>query len=250
MILEYLLLTYKNPDMFRRAFNSVHHEACEANVRLTVIDDCEDEAWEESSVAAQPWLMCNDFAHSYIAPRDTMKAKKGHTQSRMGWGLNRAVKESNSDLLMMLCDDDILVPGVSRRILRWFETNESEQWAYGTSIPFDANGDFGHGLPVYKGKDWIDGEMVDHEPDHEWIRTPAANVLGVQQVVWRRPSMVNANIKWLDHSHPHRHPIDHQVFHQMDARFKQGCPYIGFPVQYKGCWDGQVSRGSVEKGLG
>jgi hypothetical protein len=249
MNIEYLLLTYKNPEMFRRAFRSVYLEAYKSNVLLTVIDDCEAEAWDEMSVSAQPWLLGNDFAFNYIAPRDTMKQKKGHTQSRMGWGLNRAVAESNSDLIMMLCDDDIVVPGASAKILQWFEHNDIEQWAYGTSPPFDANGDFGHGLPVYEGKDWICGAMVDHEPQHEWVRTVAANVLGVQQVVWRRPSMINASIKWLDHSHPKRHPIDHQVFHQMDARFERGCPYIGFPVQYKGCWDGQVSRDSIEKGL-
>lgn len=250
MNIEYLLITYKNPDMLKRAFLSVQAEACtSANVRLTIIDDCESEAYTEMGAANQRWMLGTDLCHKLIAPQDTMKQKKGHARSRMGWGLNKAVQESDSDLLMMLCDDDLLVPGVSQRIIEWFEANETEQWAYGTSIPFDADGDFGHGLPVYEGKDWIEGQMVDHEPEHEWTRTHAANVLGVQQVIWRRPSMVNANIKWLDHSHPHRQPIDHQVFHQMDERFEKGCPFIGFPIQYKGCWDGQVSRESIEKGL-
>lgn len=248
MNLEYLLITYKNPDMLKRAFYSVQDEVMTgANIRLTIIDDCEAEAFLEFGVMHQQWMLGVDIVYKYIAPQDTMKQKKGHSHSRMGWALNRAVSESDSDLIMMLCDDDLIIPGASAKILQWFEDNQAEQWAYGNSIPFDATGDFDKGLPVYEGKDWISGELTTSEPDYKRIRTPAANVLGVQEVVWRRPSMINANIKWLDQSHPNRQPIDHQVFHQMDERFKLGCPFIGFPIQYKGCWAGQVSRGSVER---
>ncbi len=250
MLLEYLLLTYKNPTMLKRAIKSVIDESwlwstydhtVPHYLRLTILDDCEVEAIEEFGAAKtiqyQPLNNCQ-----IICSRNTMKEKAGRMKSRMGKILNQAVYSSNSDLVMMLCDDDAIIPGASLKVLEWFEAHPEEQWAYGTCIGFDASaeGDFPN-LPTY-------GEvkpLVPHRPqEQETIpeRTCAANVLGVQSVVWRRDAQVANNIRWLDESHPQKQPIDHQVFQHMDSKFVLECPFIGFPIQYKGIHPGQVSR--------
>jgi len=251
MILEYLLMTYKNPRMLRRAVDSVLHElllwstydlTVPHSLRLTILDDCEVEAIEEFGVQAmeQPLNNCG-----IIQSRNTMEEKAGHTKSRMGKILNQAVYSSNSDLVMMLCDDDAIIPGASLKVIEWFEAHPEEQWAFGTGIEFDASaeGDFPN-LPVFgEMKPLVDGRPEQQETIPE--RTHAANILGVHSVVWRRDAQAAHNIYWVDESHPKRQPIDHMVFHQFDAAFKLECPFIGFPIQYKGAHAGQVSRWEI-----
>ena len=247
MLLEYLLMTYKNPRMLKRAADSVEMEALlwssydhtvPHNLRLTILDDCEVEAIGEFGAH----ITLPHHNNGIIQSRNTLEEKKNHMKSRMGKLLNQAVYSSNSDLVMMLCDDDAIIPGASLKVIEWFEAHPEEQWAFGTSISYDASaeGDFPN-LPIYgEMKPLVDGQtqQQDTVPD----RTHAANVLGVQDVVWRRDAQVACDIRWLEESHPKRNPIDHMVFHQMDNTFKLGCPFIGFPIQYKGAHAGQVSR--------
>ena len=248
MILEYLLLTYKNPVMLNRAVRSVCAEwflqSCQEHTpedffRLTIVDDCEIEATAEfgAHVTLEGYGGAN-----IIQSNNTLKEKKNHTKSRMGKMLNEVVYSSDADLVMMLCDDDAIIPGASAKVVQWFKDHPEEQWAYGTDIGFDASaeGDF-PGLPLYgENKPLVEGEPQQQETIPE--RTTAANVLGVQSVVWRRDAQVKHNIRWMDESHPKRNPIDHMVFHQMDRKFAKECPFIGFSIQYKGAHAGQVSR--------
>ncbi len=242
MNIDYLVITYKQPQRLARTVSSVEREAMIAPANCIIVDDCEREALLEFGVGANRSMAGCTLALRVIQPRDTLADKDNHRKSRMGWGLNRAVAEmSTADLFMMLCDDDLIVPGATRKIIRWFEEHPDEDWAYGASIPFDAT--ITNRVEVLPG--YLDhGQIVaDYVPVQ---RTRATNVLDISQVVWRRAAHVKHNIQWADRGHPRHNPLDHMIYQHMDGRFEKECPFIGFPIQYKGIHTNQVSKGGAE----
>lgn len=252
----YTVITYKRPKMLRNAIRSVYNEGLLLfgwlhrtghQIEIVIIDDCEAEAIKELGARRS-----GEYdGMRIIQPGDTLTQKKGHTASRVGWALNQAVQESDADLVMMLCDDDLVYPGAVKKIITFFEEHPDEDWGWGSACSYDANScDFPF-IHTTEGVQLIDGEVVNAEginvpPGRRDVpcmaRTVAANRLDISQVVWRRQSQIKHNIRWTDKSHPKNEPIDHMVFHQMDGRFQEQCPNMDILVQYKGSHDAQISH--------
>ena len=259
MKLLYAVITYKRPMMLLNTIKSIQHEAFlwstreympEHGIEIIVIDDCEAEALE--SVGAQRIL--GGTGIKIIQPGDTLAQKKEHTASRVGWGLNKAVQESDADLVMMLCDDDLVYPGAAQWILKFFEQHPDEDWGWGSVCVYNATSCCFPTIHTDDDMQFIDGEVVNAEganvpPGRRDVpfmkRTTAANRLDISQVVWRRQSQIDHDIRWSDKSHPKHQPIDHMIFHQMDGRFSNQCPNMDIMVQYKGTHAEQISSAGV-----
>lgn len=259
MKLLYTVITYKRPRMLNNAIMSIYNEGLlwssrdhttQDQIEIVIIDDCEAEAIEE--FGAQRSGQYDGMR--IIQPGDTLAAKKDHTASRVGWALNQAVYESDADIVMMLCDDDLVYPWASARIIEFFKRHPGEDWGWGSSCIYNATTcDF----PTIYSDDsvqFIDGEVVTAEGANEppglrdvpfMERTVAANRLDISQVAWLRQAQIDHNIRWSDKSHPKRQPIDHMVFHQMDGKFIKGCPNMDVLVQYKGSHAAQISKTGV-----
>lgn len=259
MKILYTVITYKRPKMLRNAIRSIQYEGLiwaaqdhppNHQIEIIIIDDCEAEAIDE--LGAQRSGAYDGMR--IIQPGNTLAQKKGHTASRVGWALNKAVQESDADLVMMLCDDDLIYPGATEKMIEFFEAHPDEDWGWGSACPYYADSCDYPIIYTIGGKQLIDGEVVWAEgspcPSEKrdvpfMARTHAANVLDISQVVWRRQSQITHNIRWADKSHPKSAPIDHMIFHQMDARFPEGCPNMDILVQYKGSHDAQISHTGI-----
>lgn len=251
----YTVITYKRPEMLRNAIRSLYNEELvlfgwryrtEHQIEIVIVDDCEAEAIEE--YGAQRSGEYDGIR--IIQPGDTLAQKKNHTASRLGRSLNQAVQDSNADLVMMLCDDDLVYPRASKKIIEFFEQHPDENWGWGSVCLYNAlNCDYPN-IHSLNNVQLIDGEVVSAEGNNIppglrdvpfMQRTVAANRLDISQVVWRRESQIKHNIRWAEKSHPVRHPIDHMVFHQMDNKFSNQCPNMNCMVQYKGVHAEQIS---------
>lgn len=255
MKLLYTVITYKRPQMLRNAIRSIYNEGLlwssrdhttKHQIEIVIVDDCEAEAIEE--FGAQKSGEYDGMR--IIQPRDTLMQKHGHTASRVGWALNKAVMESDADIVMMLCDDDLVYPWAAEKIIKFFEEHPEEDWGWGSACTYNAVTCNFPTIETNDGMQLIHGQIVTAEGENSppgkrdvpfMERTVAANILDISQVAWRRESQIAHNIRWIDKSHPNRNPIDHMVFHQMDSRFSEGCPNMDILVQYKGSHDTQLS---------
>jgi glycosyltransferase involved in cell wall biosynthesis len=72
------------------------------------------------------------FYHTH----DTFEGKQKRFSTH-GHYWNRAVLESDSDICIILCDDDALYPGYLEGLCKWYERSPQKNYSYGHSVIFD-----------------------------------------------------------------------------------------------------------------
>jgi len=136
--------------------------------------------------------------------------EKMRTGGMVGKTMNQAIRESDADIVIMLCDDDELHPEYLRNLSEYFETHEDEEACYSHVILYN---------PVF--------EKSEHAPligcalNHKGLIDPHMK-LDASQVAWR-PTV--------------RAKFDENRTKCLDARFYQQLPLLmfsGFVGQYKG----------------
>ena len=98
---------YNRPDMVRNALNSIN-KLTYKNFEIAFIDDGSEVKGEPivRSILKPSFLKKVNF----IDTNDTVEDKINREGSEIGKYANEAIKESDADIVLMLCDDDAMVP--------------------------------------------------------------------------------------------------------------------------------------------
>ena len=99
-----ILAYYKRPVMVFNALNSIKNLQYQ-NWHLDFIDDSGDDSFKET-------LLNSGLDNSkirYIPTYDTDEMKKSIGGSRHGHFMNESIKNSDADVVVILCDDDAII---------------------------------------------------------------------------------------------------------------------------------------------
>lgn len=158
---------------------------------------------------------------------DDLYDKRSNGGSRHGQFVNMAIKNSDADIGLMLCDDDALMPSTLEQLNEYYTTHPNVQYSYGhvlTYNPYEAknyasiSGRYGSQLNSY------------NEPINAYCRVDAS------QVSWRMDSYKNSGISFPS---PQTSALDAIVYQQM-YDVMGPCEFNGKFVQYKGVFSDQL----------
>lgn len=214
-----ILPYYNRPVMVRGALESLRRQG-DAPWRCVMVDD-------GSEVHGQS-VVENEFPD--LLPRmeftrieDTIGQKVWQGGSRHPQFMNEAIEKGREDLVVVLCDDDALMPGVIGKLLMWHSCHPAEKWSYGHVSIYD---------PTKESVPW------DGEPRMDWHlnrRTDSifpAYIVDSSQVVFRREAFTGfppVNTK----------NCDAALFTDMAKKWGR-CPFNGLTVQHKGVFSDQM----------
>ncbi len=213
---------YNRPDMVRNALNSINKLKYK-NFEIAFIDDGSDKPGEPivRSILKPSFLKKVKF----IDTNDTVQNKIERGGSEIGRYANRAVKESDADVVLMLCDDDALVPNYLNNLNRFYNHNPKIYYAYCKLKYYDPTR-----VNYTKGK-----------PNEDDITTkliqPVTN-LDSSQVSWRRQSMIDKDF-WFPY--PRTRNLDAVLFVHLWHHFKHCSPLKEYG-QYKAIFHDQLGK--------
>lgn len=215
-----ILLTYYNrPKLVKNALESIKRLKYD-NWELVVIDDASEQSIEE---------LCKEYVDAkklkYYRIKDTIEKKIKRGGSNHGKYMNKAIQESNADIVIPLCDDDALMEDYLNKLNDYFDTNVGVKYVYSndfifdpqTENPFDIKerrGDFGYNV----------------------VPVNPSGKLDFSQVVFRIECF---NEDGLSYPFPQTKNLDEQIFKQAYEKYSV-CPYSGFFGQYKALYSGQL----------
>ncbi len=120
-----ILAYYKRPELVLNAINSIKNLQYE-NWQLDFIDDSGDNNFQDI-------LLNFGFDNSkvnYIPINDTDEVKKSIGGSRHGHFMNESIKNSDADIVIILCDDDAILPNYLEDLNEYYTVNQNIVWAY------------------------------------------------------------------------------------------------------------------------
>jgi len=215
-----LLAYYKRPKIVLNALNSIKNLNY-SNWELHFIDDSGDEFFKETLMSFG--LPANKV--KYIPILDTDEKKKTLGGSRHGEFLNNSIQTTDSDIVIILCDDDALCPNYLNQ-LNTFYSDKNNAWGYCHVLFFDP----------YEEK--VDqAKPFPKNPDIGWWRlnlsrcpTSPVNRLDGSQITFRINALKEKNIKY---PYPQTTNLDRAILEQMYAAYGE-CKFTSCIGQYKG----------------
>ena len=231
-----LLLYYERPQMVENALHSIKNLEYE-DWELAFIDD-------GSRKPGKPVVenILGDYPDRirYYFTGSSIDDKNRQGGSNVGLLMNKAIRESNAEMAVMLCDDDALVSDYFNNLPCWAKENPDEHYCYSHVILFDPFKEKPH--EGFKNSYLI--RQVNHETlkwdrkKHWFNKTtllyPEAK-LDASQVAWR--TYCNTKVHFPARRTCH---IDSHFYKQMGEHYGQ-IKYSGFFGQYKGLHDDTLS---------
>jgi len=169
------------------------------------------------------------FYHTH----DTIEDKLRQGGSRHGEFMNMAIKNSKSDFVVILCDDDALTSWSFESLNTFFQTHPEVMYCYSHIIPFDPFSQRpGNHLP---------------RPDH-WFNRYTEPILPSCQVDSAQVAFRTrcAHVDGVRYRFPLTGALDADVFTQLADRYGL-CTFTGAVTQYKGVFDDQMSNRPEER---
>lgn len=121
---------YERPNMVRFALKSLRDQLYE-DWELVFVDD-------SSQIPGKPVVreVLHDAQHKikFYNTNDLHKKERG---SIFGKFWNDGLLASDSDIAIMLCDDDALYPTYLGSLVKWYTDNPEKQYSYSHVIPFN-----------------------------------------------------------------------------------------------------------------
>lgn len=125
-----LMAYYERPNMVRFALKSLRDQLYE-DWELVFVDD-------SSQIPGEPVVreVLHDAQHKikFYNTNDPHKKERG---SIFGKFWNDGLLASDSDIAVMLCDDDALYPTYLGSLVEWYTDNPEKQYSYSHVIPFN-----------------------------------------------------------------------------------------------------------------
>lgn len=119
-----ILPVYNGGDYLIESVNSVLQQSL-VNFELLIIDDCSTDG---------SWEYLNEIKDSRI------KLFKNETNKGLFFNLNYLIKQSNSELIKLWAQDDIMLLDCLKTFVSFFENNPEVGFAYSQRIMIDENG--------------------------------------------------------------------------------------------------------------
>lgn len=221
-----LMAYYDRPNMVKTALQSVLAQG-DAEYHLAIVDDCsevpvgevlKDFLWDISDV-------------TIYNTKDTADDKIFQGGSRFGSFWNKAMRDSDADVALMLCDDDALMPGHLNRLAEYYEENPMVDYSYGHVLTYDPSK-----YVDYKDlKGGYDTPLNNHnEPIDPFCKVDAS------QVSWRLPIAKEARAIFPS---PQTVALDAAFYAQLYNKLGP-CPFNGLFTQFKGVFPDQLGNRS------
>lgn len=143
--------------------------------------------------------------------------------------MNIAMRQIDSDLTVILCDDDALLPDYIENCVQWFSTNPQELYGFSNVRLFfpDAGETPNESLPI----------RAFHT--NRLVATNPVNAIDASQIVWRSKIALERGC-FFDEARQYDH--DASMWEVMWAKGYGLCPFMGFYGQYKGIHQYQLGK--------
>lgn len=230
-----LLFYHERPEMLERALMSVKNSTYE-NWDLAVIDDGTDLPGIE--VIEKCFTKQDRITHrvSYVQTFDSKERKLQRGGSQFGEYANSAIRTSDADIVLMLCDDDLLIADYLEGLNDFYTQNPLEKYSYSHLRFYDPS---------------LGSPEIGNEPDTDYTRylnstiepiNPARRV-DSSQVSWRISEWLKDGMKFPS---PKTSNLDEAIFEHMYVAWG-GCPFNGLTGQWKGIHKGQLVNQSTNE---
>lgn len=217
---EIILVYYKRPKVVFNALESIKQLKYD-NWHLTFIDDSGDDSFRENLFSFG--IDKEKISYIPIMMPDNEKVKLGG--SIFGKYMNDCLNTTDSDILIVLCDDDALLPDYLNN-LNNFYSDENMNWGYCHVLFFDPYED-----------NFTQAKPVPKNPEIGWWRLnipccPASptNRLDSSQITFRISAMKNKNVLF---PYPKTVNLDSVIFQDMYSKYGE-CKFTSCVGQYKG----------------
>lgn len=224
-----ILIYYNRPNTVRNAYHSLCNMEYE-NWKLVVIDDGSTPPGKEVMLQNMQGFV-DRIKYYYIS--DTLETKMKQGGSRHGTYINQAIKDHETDLVVILCDDDAMYKQGLKHINGYYQCNPEQMYGYSHVVEYNPE------------KQWY-ADAVLRDTWHNRLKVPTFGscILDSSQVSFRRRCFTRGNI-WFPTNMTAA--LDAEIFQQMGDKYGKAC-YTNGILQYKGVFSDQMGnrRGSVE----
>ena len=224
-----ILVYYKRPTIVLNALESIKNLSYD-NWQLDFIDDSGDEEFKETLLN----YGLDNSKVNYIPINDFESDKISQGGSRHGAFMNNSIHNSDSDIIIILCDDDALVNGSFEYLNEYYQLNPEVNWAYSKVLFFDPTKI--HYLQSSFTTDYIskgfDFNILNQhkDPIYPYCKVDSS------QVSFRTKIFKEGNIFYPS---PQTKNLDASIF--LEIYNKYGYCYPTFTYgQYKGVFEGQL----------
>jgi glycosyltransferase involved in cell wall biosynthesis len=223
-----LLFYYQRPKLVLNALESIK-DSTYTNYEVAFIDDGSQTAGEpivREYFKDSPEILTK---FKFYNTNQTKEEKEKQGGSVFGSLANQAIKDSNSDLVIMLCDDDALYPTYLEGLNSFFSEQQETKYAYSHIILFDP---LAEDFQVVKKRT----EASDYL---RYVHTinPVCQV-DSSQVAWRRSCNVEGDL-WFPY--PQTVNLDASFYTLLFHKYGH-CNWTGLISQFKGWFAKQLSR--------
>jgi glycosyltransferase involved in cell wall biosynthesis len=233
---EIILPYYKRPKIVLNTLDSIKKSNYD-NWHLTFIDDSGDDQFKET-------LLNFGFDQSKISYVPIMMSDEEKINlggSFHGKYMNESIYNSDSDIIIPLCDDDALVCDYMEKLNEYYNLNESVMWSYCHLNFYDP----------YK-ENYLDSKSESENPS---LNYPYLNsnieplnpymCKDFSQVTFRKNAIVE---KKIEYPYPKNHDLDAEIFYYFFNSWGP-CHFNGLRGQHKG-WHQEQLGVRIRSGRG
>jgi len=226
---ELIIAYYKRPLIVRNVLESIKGIQYD-NWHLTFIDDSGDDEFKDTFL--NYGFDNNKITYVPILMSDNDKIKNGG--SMFGKYVNDAIIKSDCDIVMLICDDDAVLPDYLDILNRFYLNNPDEKWAYCHVKPYNPNVE--NYVAAEARNIVFDKSLCDIDLNQYTTPINPFAKVDSSQVTFRKDAMVNGNV-W--YNYPQTNCLDADIFQKMYNRYGE-CKFIGGYGQYKGWFEDQL----------
>jgi glycosyltransferase involved in cell wall biosynthesis len=224
---ELVIAYYRRPLIVLNALNSIKNSSYK-NWKLTLIDDSGDDSFKQ--VFFNYGLDNSKIDYIATMMSDEEKIKIGGTI--FGKYINDIIINSDSDIFILICDDDALNHDYLEKLNKYYLSNPNEVWSYCHLNFFDPN-----------SETYVNSTSVPKLPYLNPVNLNAFNYpippscrVDSSQVTFRIKSMIE---KQVFYPSPQTHDHDRTVFEDFYSKWGL-CPFNGIVGQCKGWFNDQL----------
>lgn len=198
------------------------------NWHLTLIDDSGDDSFKDTF--QNYGFEKQKISYTPIMMSDETKKELGG--SIFGKYVNETIKRTDSDIIILLCDDDALFKDYLSNLNKFYNKNEKEVWAY-SHVKF-----FNPEIEEYEKATEIPWDTTFNTSQLNYYTTrifPSCRV-DSSQVSFRKLAFTLSD-KWFPF--PQTKDLDRSIFESF-APVWGTCPFAGCFGQYKGWFKNQL----------
>lgn len=233
---ELMIAYYKRPTIVLNALNSIK-EAKYDNWHLTFIDDSGNEDFKETLF--NMGFDDDKITYKPIMMTDFEKIENGG--SVFGKYVNETIQNTDSDIVILICDDDALFPDYMENLNKFYNENPDKMWAY-SHVKF-----FNPEIETYKEAKDLPTDMSFNTSNLNQYTVPILPSCKVDssQVSFRKEAFTKSNL-W--YPYPHTMDLDRNVFEKM-GNYWGPCHFADCYGQCKGWFENQLGVRARRKNI-